>query len=725
MVNYRIDYYNKDFDAIKANIIAKIKADPRLKDKWTDFSEQDLGVIMIEVFSGIADMLSFNMDNQVRECYLDTAYRRENVARLARTLGYSIEPKQSGMTKVSIALDNIQATNMTIPKYHKFTTSGGTVITYLSNEPFVIPANQSCVFDVLNQPSTGGKIDTSTTDKIRLIGVNIYLNTDNAKLYALVENDGSKNIITLFRQEPTQATNDDIVAQSIRNVDQPIQITGVTLDNPTGIDSSFDLAFIYNGGSGMTLAWDGGVPIVVDAGGTFTLTDTLGNTVDASIVPGSLPIANEADFGLNVTTIATPDNVYKVAYGDDVATPLTVVLTDLNGSGLTGEIDLTTDFNISLYSDIQLHIDGPASFEGTITTDTFVSDGSTNQIFETTSQIQQIPSMATKTLELTVNGSLWEEVEDLFLLNEDKFKVRTIADTYSEIIFGDGISGSIPDPGTIIVKYVIGNGADGSVGSNKIKLGDQVVDGAASSTIQVNNIESSTDATNAESIESAKANAIGAFQSRGRAVTANDYEYLIGQYIESDMLNPRLVQAYKDETEADLVNELFIFVLSIDPDTGKYIPVNIDLTETGGLYEYVDSVKAIPEGIRTITGVNGINNGTTVDVTLYWNVYLQGGYETEVETVRGNIAEAIKYYFHNLEFQQSVTISELYNTTMQVEGVKSVGIYTDPVTQDSTTAAYDLTLDGDVNKGKVYTLPDVFYNNIKSRIKFSTEANYA
>jgi hypothetical protein len=241
----------------------------------------------------------------------------------------------------------------------------------------------------------------------------------------------------------------------------------------------------------------------------------------------------------------------------------------------------------------------------------------------------------------------------------------------------------------------------------------------------VNNINSSVESADAEPIELTKANAVNTYQTRGRGVNSGDYEYLIGNYIEDNKINPKLVQAYKDETEPDLINELLIYVLGVDPDTGRYAQVDIDLTESGGLYEYVYNFKNIPEGILTEAGTNGFNDGTIVDAVIYFNVEVYDGYQAELETIREKLADAIKEYFHALDFQETVSISRLHSACIAVEGIKSVGIFTDPSTQDQSTSAYDMEISGHANRGKVYAMPEAFYNNIKSYIKFITESSYS
>jgi len=81
------------------------------------------------------------------------------------------------------------------------------------------------------------------------------------------------------------------------SVDQPINVTGVTLVKPAGVVTTNTLGFTK---SSNTLVWGGGTGVVISAGGYFLLTDTAGNTVVALVDPTKLPTGNKSDAGLVV-----------------------------------------------------------------------------------------------------------------------------------------------------------------------------------------------------------------------------------------------------------------------------------------------------------------------------------------------------------------------------------------------------------------------------------------
>lgn len=76
------------------------------------------------------------------------------------------------------------------------------------------------------------------------------------------------------------------------SVDQPANITGVTLVHPVGVPQINTIAYTA---AGSTLTWGGGVAVAVSTGGYFLLTDTAGNTVVALVNSSLLPVGNQSD----------------------------------------------------------------------------------------------------------------------------------------------------------------------------------------------------------------------------------------------------------------------------------------------------------------------------------------------------------------------------------------------------------------------------------------------
>ena len=82
-----INYTNKDFNSIKRDL--EEHARRYYPDTYKDFSENSFGSYILDTVSYVGDMLSFYIDYQVNESFLDTAVEYGNVRRLARNTGYT------------------------------------------------------------------------------------------------------------------------------------------------------------------------------------------------------------------------------------------------------------------------------------------------------------------------------------------------------------------------------------------------------------------------------------------------------------------------------------------------------------------------------------------------------------------------------------------------------------------------------------------------------------
>jgi len=97
-----IDYLAKDFDSFKHTLVnAMAKRIPG----WLPTSEADLDVVLLELFSAVADELSDYQDRVMNEAYIDTARKRVSLARHARLMDYFIYQGNQSQTFVAIEID--------------------------------------------------------------------------------------------------------------------------------------------------------------------------------------------------------------------------------------------------------------------------------------------------------------------------------------------------------------------------------------------------------------------------------------------------------------------------------------------------------------------------------------------------------------------------------------------------------------------------------------------
>ena len=92
-----VNYTNRDFNSIKKDL--EEHARRYYPDTYKDFSENSFGSYILDTVSYVGDMLSFYLDYQVNESFLETALEYENVRRLARNTGYKFtgRPAAYGM----------------------------------------------------------------------------------------------------------------------------------------------------------------------------------------------------------------------------------------------------------------------------------------------------------------------------------------------------------------------------------------------------------------------------------------------------------------------------------------------------------------------------------------------------------------------------------------------------------------------------------------------------
>jgi len=156
-----INYTSRDFERIKRDLVEHAKR--YYPDTYKDFNEASFGSMMIDTVAYVGDMLSFYLDYQANESFLDTAMEYNNVVSLSRQMGY----KYRGNTATSsgIATFYIKVPSMdagigpnkdyipTLRKGTKFTARGGAIFSLAEDVDFSDAKNEMVVANVNN--STG------------------------------------------------------------------------------------------------------------------------------------------------------------------------------------------------------------------------------------------------------------------------------------------------------------------------------------------------------------------------------------------------------------------------------------------------------------------------------------------------------------------------------------------------------------------------------------------
>ena len=97
-INRNIQYTNRDFTALRDRLINYTKT--YFPNTYTDFDPSSPGMMFVEQTAYVGDVLSFYLDNQIQETYLQYAKQNNNLYEMAYMFGY--KPKLTGLSTVDI-----------------------------------------------------------------------------------------------------------------------------------------------------------------------------------------------------------------------------------------------------------------------------------------------------------------------------------------------------------------------------------------------------------------------------------------------------------------------------------------------------------------------------------------------------------------------------------------------------------------------------------------------
>lgn len=118
-----VDFTSQDFDSISEDLIAY--AQSKFSDRWTDFNEDQFAVIFLELIAYAADLISYQINSVIREAFVATATRRQNLQNLGKPFEYTIPGASSAAVDIKATLDPAGTYPFTITKGANVFSNGG------------------------------------------------------------------------------------------------------------------------------------------------------------------------------------------------------------------------------------------------------------------------------------------------------------------------------------------------------------------------------------------------------------------------------------------------------------------------------------------------------------------------------------------------------------------------------------------------------------------------
>ena len=198
-----IKYINRDFSDFKTRLIEFAKT--YFPNTYNDFSEASPGMMFIEQSAYVGDVLSFYIDNQFQENFIQYAQQSNNLYELAYMFGY--KPKLSSAAQTTIDFYQQLPSKLVgldyVPDYdYALTISENSTITSDNGTSFIIQ----------------DKIDFSLTSSQDPTEISIYQVAGNTVQYYLLKK--SRNAISSTIVSQTYTFTDPLPFQTI-NINTP------------------------------------------------------------------------------------------------------------------------------------------------------------------------------------------------------------------------------------------------------------------------------------------------------------------------------------------------------------------------------------------------------------------------------------------------------------------------------------------------------------------------
>jgi hypothetical protein len=117
-----ISYDSRDYAGIRDDMISLIKF---YTEEWTDHNPTDFGIVLLETFAAMADVLHYYADRVDQNTKLPTAFTRQAVINILKPFGYRLSWKSAASVDVTFTLNARVQESWAVPTNFAVTSDSG------------------------------------------------------------------------------------------------------------------------------------------------------------------------------------------------------------------------------------------------------------------------------------------------------------------------------------------------------------------------------------------------------------------------------------------------------------------------------------------------------------------------------------------------------------------------------------------------------------------------
>ena len=147
-----IKYTSRDFRSIKNDLVEYAKQ--YYPDTYRDFNDASFGSLMVDMVSYVGDILSFYLDYQANESFLQTSTEYANILKHGKALGYKFNYNPTAYGVVTLFVSVPATANglgvdvnyvPILKKGSTFSSTNGNIYTLNEDVDFADPLNETVV----------------------------------------------------------------------------------------------------------------------------------------------------------------------------------------------------------------------------------------------------------------------------------------------------------------------------------------------------------------------------------------------------------------------------------------------------------------------------------------------------------------------------------------------------------------------------------------------------
>ena len=130
------DFASRDYQTIKQDLLTRAS---NIAPEWTDRDPSDFGMVLVDLWAYMGDILHYYVDLAAQESFIETATQRESVLAYANLFDYTPNYRRSATATLTIA--NSGASSYSIPAETQFIAEyDGKFYYFYTTETYSVPA---------------------------------------------------------------------------------------------------------------------------------------------------------------------------------------------------------------------------------------------------------------------------------------------------------------------------------------------------------------------------------------------------------------------------------------------------------------------------------------------------------------------------------------------------------------------------------------------------------